>query len=293
MVNITDKHQIYYKWFCSICHNVYDMGTYKHLSSIYFYDSPRYRCADGCDFDYCEKCLDNSGTEISNCPVQRKIIKESAKTKVPKHNHSMEFISTNTKQCHFCGKKVNNYYICKECESWDNVSICKPYLYCVTCFQESVSVDINKDGIRCFQESASVDINRDGIRCLQGQDGSHYYCGRKVRSGSCPCGNNCDDFCGPNNGCPCKACLEYYMNNRNALKHKHPMFKVVTDERVKFWEPPKFFPKYDTWFCDNCGLSYKDVKINGERYHCSRSCSFDLCGKCFRKSEVHEYMGFN
>jgi hypothetical protein len=63
-----------------------------------------------------------------------------------------------------------------------------------------ISAGIDRDG-----------INRDGVRCLLG-DGARYYCGRKVRSGSCPCGG-CDDYCGPNNGCPCEACLEYYRNH--------------------------------------------------------------------------------
>jgi GTPase SAR1 family protein len=63
-----------------------------------------------------------------------------------------------------------------------------------------------------FPWSPGAGINRDGVRCLQGQDGAHYYCGEKVRSGSCPCGG-CDDYCGPGNGCPCEACMEYYLNH--------------------------------------------------------------------------------
>eukprot|EP00505_MAST-04D_sp_SCG-Rhode-Island_P003859 Stramenopile-MAST_4_protein_3859 len=82
----------------------------------------------------------------------------------------------------------------------------------------SKALDADADGALSYTDlrdtiTTALDANDD--QHLTVQDVAHHAHQAADLNGDGVCSfcGGCDDYCGPNNGCPCEACLEYYRNH--------------------------------------------------------------------------------
>lgn len=175
----------------------------------------RYKCANGCDYDLCEKCV-REHRYADQLP-------SSFSVKCHAHNLT-KTAGDNGWACdgrHLSGGCKSGCTGFKQLHGWNRYRCAScDYDLCEKCARaqrgsqptSSSSSSSSSTVHKTNDEGAAVHLGSTGSTTSGKRLNSNnslpankvYYCGRRMNQ--CRCGG-CDGRCGPTNGCPCKSCL--------------------------------------------------------------------------------------